>query len=276
MPRISILLSVCNGERYLRSAIESLLAQTYRDFELLVVDDGSNDQTSAILREESQRDARVRVITNPTNLGLTRSLNIALAQAQGAYIARMDADDIARPDRLEKQVAFLDAHMDVGLVGSAYQFIDGAGDVIGERHPPTTDRELRRALPRTNPLLHSSVMMRKELLDRVHDYDENYHRAQDYDLWMRVAPLTALANLPYVLMQKRFTTGMISYAREREQIRCALRVRWRAIRRGSYPYWCLIFLVKPLVATLLPASVVRRVRIHLFGQSQYKQATKKM
>ncbi|MBI5793659.1 glycosyltransferase [Candidatus Uhrbacteria bacterium] len=270
-PRVSILISVWNSERSVRAAVQSLLDQTYRDFELLIVDDGSSDQTPTILNQLSQRDPRVRIITNETNLGLTRSLNLALGQAQGVLIARMDADDIALRDRLQKQVAFLDTHPDIGIVGTAYQFIDTHDQVIGERHPDTQDAQLRHSLIRFNPFLHSSVMMRRELLDRVHGYDEIYRRAQDYDLWMRLSPLTKLANLTDILMQKRFTTGMISYAREREQIRSALRVRWHAIRGHQYPWWCLFFLVKPLLATILPASVVRLVRIHLYRQTLYRK-----
>ncbi|MFA4845408.1 MAG: glycosyltransferase [Patescibacteria group bacterium] len=285
MTKLSILMSVWNGERYLRTAVESLLAQTYQEFELLIVNDASSDRTSQILHELSQQDPRVRIITNKTNLGLTRSLNRALQDIQSDYVARMDADDIALPDRLEKQVAFLESHPDVGIVGTAYQFIGADNDVIGahrrssriyggqERHPPTQDAQLRRVLIRYNPFLHSSVMIRKTLLDRVHGYDETYHRAQDYDLWMRLSPLTRLANLPDVLMQKRFTTVMISYAKEREQIRSALRVRWNAIRRRQYPWWCCVYLTKPFFATILPASVVRFVRIHIFKQHMYVPST---
>ena len=264
-------MSVWNGERYLRTDVESLLAQTYRDFELLVVNDASTDQTPTILSQFAQQDPRIRIITNSINLGLTKSLNRALKETQSDFIARMDADDIALPTRLQKQVAFLDAHPDVGIVGTAYQFINDAGDLVGEKHPPTQDHALRRALIRFNPFLHSSVMVRKTLLDRVHGWDETYRRAQDYDLWMRAAPLTKLANLPEVLMQKRFTIGMISYAKEREQIRSALRVRLLAIRRKQYRIWSMIFLVKPFLAIILPASVVRFVRIHLFKQHLYKK-----
>lgn len=267
--KISILMSVFNGERFIRQAVESLLSQTYRDFEWLIVDDASTDQTPTILNRLSQQDPRIRVTRNEMNLGLTKSLNRALAQAQGGYVARMDADDIALPERLEKQVAFLDTHPDVGIVGTAYQFVDAHGNVIGERHPSTQDAQLRHKLIRHNPFLHSSVMVRRVLLHQVNGYDEHYRRAQDYDLWMRLASLTKLANLPDMLMQKRFTTEMISYTREREQIRAALRVRFLAIRRRQYPLLCLVYLIKPFFATILPAHIVRLVRIHFFDQKMY-------
>lgn len=280
MNKVSIFMSVYNGERFLRQAVESLLTQTYRDFELLIVNDASTDGTHGILKELAAQDSRVMVLTNSTNLGLTKSLNIALRsafakasadrQAQGNFVARMDADDIALPHRLEKQVTFLNAHPEVGIVGSWYQFINDDGDMLGEKHPPTEDTQLRRALIRFNPFLHSSTMIRTTVLDQIGGYDESYSRAQDYDLWMRCAPLTKFANLPEILMQKRFTMGMISYTREKEQIRAALRVRLAALRRKQYPWWCSVFLLKPALAVLLPTPVVRFVRIHLFGQHLYK------
>ncbi|MBI4256891.1 glycosyltransferase [Candidatus Uhrbacteria bacterium] len=271
--KVSILMSVHNGKRFVRDAVLSLLAQTFRDFELLIVDDASTDTTPHILRELAAQDTRIRVITNHTNLGLTKSLNVALGQAQGDFVARMDADDIALPDRLEKQVAFLEAHLDVGMLGSAYQFINGNGNVIGEKHPLTTDQELRHVLPRYNPFLHSSIVIHKILLDRVHGYDEHFLRAQDYELWTRLSLLTKLANLPDILMQKRFTTSMVSFTTEREQIRFALRVRWNALRRNQFPWWTIIFLIKPFLATILPTSLVRFVRIHLYRQRLYRNPT---
>lgn len=273
MTTISILMSVYNGEQFVRKAVESLLIQTYPDFELLVVDDASTDSTHGILEELARHDPRIRVLTNLTNLGLTRSLNIALKHAHGTFVARMDADDIALPHRLEKQVAFFNVHPEVGIVGTWYQFINDAGNVLGKKRPPTNDVQLHRALIRFNPFLHSSTMIRISLLDQVGGYDESYRRAQDYDLWMRCAPLTKLANLPDILMQKRFTTGMISYTRERDQIRAALRVRLSALKRGAYHWWCLIFLLKPALAVLLPTPIVRFIRIHVFGQNLYQNPT---
>lgn len=290
MTKVSILMSVYNGERFVRQAVESLLNQTCHDFELFIVDDASTDRTHGILEELAAQDSRVMVLTNSTNLGLTKSLNIALrlpldgfdrltvvstsnhklGVAQGNFVARMDADDIALPQRLEKQVAFLNAHPEVGIVGTWYQFINDAGNGLEEKHPPTDDAQLRRALIRFNPFLHSSTMIRTTVLDQIGGYDESYSRAQDYDLWMRCAPLTKFANLPEILMQKRFTMGMISYAREKEQIRSALRVRLAALRRKQYPWWCSVFLLKPALAVFLPTPVVRFVRIHLFGQHLYK------
>lgn len=114
-------------------------------------------------------------------------------------------------------------------------------------------------------------MMRKSLLDHVGGYDEQYKKAQDYDLWMRCAPFCQFANLPDVLMKKRFTTDMISYAQERKQLKAAVRIRFAALRREQFPWWCSLFLVKPFLATFFPPSLVRFLRANIFGQSLYKR-----
>ncbi len=267
---VSVLMSVYNGERFVRDAVLSILNQTFRDFEFLVIDDASTDATPRILSELAFQDARIRVITNASNLGLTKSLNLALRQAQGDLIARMDADDIALPTRLEKQISYLNAHHEIGVVGTAYEWIDEAAKPTGRPVPVTDSNELKHALPRTNPLFHGSTLIKYDLLKKVGGYDERYPRAQDYDLWLRLMPHTLFANLPEVLMQKRLLPGMISYQSERTQLRCAVRARRAALKRGDIPWWTAIHLVKPFVASLLPRRVVRWTRIHLFGQRQYE------
>lgn len=296
MSKVSILLSVYNGERFVRDAVLSILAQTYREFELLIVDDASTDGTHTILEELAAQDPRIRILTNSTNLGLTKSLNIALAavgtgdpssafgllrmtekvwppQNGIRYIARMDADDIALPDRLEKQLAFLQSHPDIDVVGTAYEWIDEDGAVIGRPHVITDPDDIHRVLPRTNPLLHSSVVMRRSALERVHGYDESFRRAQDYDLWLRLSRTSRMANLPDVLMQKRLARSMISFASERAQLRCAVRARYNAIRRGDIPAWSILYILKPLIASLLPQRFVQWIRVHIFNQRHYAHPT---
>lgn len=266
---ISVIMSVYNEERYVQEAIESVLAQTYRDFEFLVVDDCSTDKTTTILADLAKKDARIHIMTNTTNLGLTKSLNLALKHAQGANIARMDADDIALPERFEKQVLFLENNPPISVVGTAYAWIDEKKNVLGQKKVPCSHQEIHLALIRTNPFLHASVLIRKTTLDAAHGYNEHYKKAQDYDLWLRLSSTCQFANLPDVLMQKRMTRNMISFKNEREQIQFALNARLDALKRGDYPFWCAMYLVKPFLATVLPTKIVRYVRIHLFGQKIY-------
>lgn len=266
---ISVILSVYNGKPHVEQAINSILAQTYREFEFLIVDDGSTDGTAEILADLSKRDSRVRVMTNEKNLGLTKSLNKALRQAQGEFTARMDADDIALPTRLEKQCNFLQMNPEIGVVGTGFEWIDDDGTVIGKPSLMTNQETLHTALIRTNPFLHGSILMRRALLNEVRGYNDQFKKAQDYDLWLRLSSRCQFATLPEILMQKRMNKHMISFQNEREQLQFAVKARWNALQRKDYPLWTLIYLVKPFIASLLPLSIVRWVRIHLFGQKIY-------
>jgi glycosyltransferase involved in cell wall biosynthesis len=197
-------MAVFNGEKYLRQAIASILTQTFGDFELLIVDDGSTDRTGEIVR--SYRDPRLRLIENGRNLGLSRSLNSAIAQARGRYIARLDADDVAEPARFEQQVRFLERHGDVAVVGCQYHIIAADGRITGHRRVPCSDIEIRWMLDFCTPFAHSSVMMRRQALQQEPGpYDESLFYAMDYDLWIRLAERGRLANLGDVLLRWRMT-----------------------------------------------------------------------
>src|SRR5262249_5207479 len=144
----------------------------------------------------------------------------------------------------------LDAHPDVGVLGTGAREVDALGREVGIVSPPTEDAAIRRALIRANPFVHSSVMMRRTALERVGGYDETLAVAQDYDLWMRISQITRLANLPSPLVVRRLLPGRVSAARDTERLTTEAWVRWRAVRSGAYPWWCAIFLVKPVTARL--------------------------
>ena len=256
-PAVSVLMPVHDGAPWVHDAVESILTQTLEDLELIVVDDGSTDATPEILA--GARDPRLRV-ERRERAGLTRSLNVALGLARSALIARLDADDVALPERLERQRAFLDAHAEVGLLGTGAREVDEAGRTAREVRPPADDRAIRRALIRRNPFVHSSVMMRRSVLERVGGYDEALPVAQDYDLWMRMSRLTRLANLPEPLVVRRLPPGRVSAVRDDERLRTEARVRWRAVRSGGYPPWCAVFAARPLLALALPGPWRRAVR----------------
>ena len=245
-------MSVHNAAPWLREAMESVLAQTAADLELIVIDDGSTDATPDVLAAIS--DPRLRVERQEWR-GLTQSLNRALRLANAPLLARMDADDVSLPERFERQLAFLDAHPDVGLLGTGCHEISGAGEILRTISPPGDDGAIRRALIRRNPFVHSSVMMRRAALERVGGYDEFLRVAQDYDLWMRMSRVTRLANLPEPLVLRRLTSGMVSRACDTERLRAELRIKRQALRRGAYPAWCAIYLVKPLLALTIPARL---------------------
>ncbi len=262
-PAVSVLMSVRDGAPWVREGVESVLAQTAPDLELIVIDDGSTDETPAVLA--SFRDPRLRVERQPP-AGLTRSLNRALSLARAPLLARLDADDLALPERLARQQAFLDAHPEVGLLGTGAREVDAGGREIGIVSPPSEDAPIRRALIRSNPFVHSSVMMRRSVLEQAGGYDEALSVAQDYDLWMRMSRITRLANLPAPLVVRRLLPGRVSAARDAERLSTEARVRWRAVRSGAYPWWCAIFVLKPLTALLVPRPLRYCLRRRLSAQ----------
>lgn len=210
-PRISVALSVHNNAAYLTAALDSILAQSFRDYELLVVDDGSTDASPAILDHYATRDPRIRVM-HQANRGLIASLNRILAMARGDYIARMDGDDIALPERFARQLAFLDTHADHGVVGTQIQGITERG--LARRgyvvtHPTDPDA-VAEALASRSPLCHPSTMMRRGLVYNIGGYRAAYQHCEDYDLWLRLVDRTRMANLPDRLMLYRYSATQVS------------------------------------------------------------------
>jgi glycosyltransferase involved in cell wall biosynthesis len=261
-PAVSVLMSVHDGAPSVGEAVASVLGQTAGDLELIVVDDGSADATPDLLA--AVRDGRLRVVRQERT-GLTRALNRALGLARAPLVARLDADDVALPERLAYQRAFLERAPDVGLLGTAARELDAAGRFLRVVLPPVDDTALRRALIRANPFVHSSVMARRALLERAGGYDETLPVAQDYDLWMRLARLTRLANLPDVLVVRTLGERRVSVEREDDRLRAETRVRWRAVRAGVYPPWYAVFAVRPALALAVPRPLRRMMRAALAG-----------
>jgi glycosyltransferase involved in cell wall biosynthesis len=259
-PEVSVLMAVRDGGPWIAEAVRSVLAQTLADLELIVIDDGSEDGTREILAAAT--DPRVTVEHGPRR-GLTVSLRRAAALARAPLLARLDADDVAVPARFARQRAFLASHADVGLLGGGVREIDLAGNVVRRVLPPESDAELRRRLIRENPFVHSAVMMRREVYERVGGYDARVSVAQDYDLWLRMSRVTRLANLPEIVVVRRLVPGRVGATRERERLRTEIRLRWLAVRAGAYPWWAIVFVVRPALALAVPSPVrrvLRRVR----------------
>jgi hypothetical protein len=202
-PRVSVVMPVLNGGCYLAAAVESVLKQGFNDFELIAIDDGSTDQSASLLSGFARSDGRIRVIRQ-ANAGIVASLNRALDVARGEYVARMDADDVALPSRFGLQVAFLDGHPDVAVVGSAITLIDEEGKVIRDVDYPLAPTEVSKFLIQVGcALAHPAVMMRKADVAAAGGYRDAYRHAEDYDLWLRISESRALANLPDRLLLYR-------------------------------------------------------------------------
>ncbi|MBN1980129.1 MAG: glycosyltransferase, partial [Chitinivibrionales bacterium] len=232
MPKVTVLMSVYNGQKYLREAINSILQQTFQNFELLIINDGSSDTTHDII--SSYQDQRIRLHTNEKNIGLTRSLNIGLGLAQGEYIARQDADDISLPRRLEQEIVFLEQHDDIWLVGTAFHLINEQGKLLGTQGVLTDNTAIRTALLKANQFGHGTVMYRKALIHSVGYYREELGPAEDYDLWLRIAEKYKVANLSEPLYQWRVNPKGVSVTQKMTQDNYVEFARELAIERKKY------------------------------------------
>lgn len=204
---VTVLLPVYNGEKYLREAIDSILTQTYTNFEFLIINDGSTDRTEEIIL--SYTDPRIVYVKNEQNLRLIATLNKGLKLAKGKYIARMDADDISLPERLEKQVAYMEKHPAVGLCGSYIQTLEAGTEYIIKYQ--TASDEIKFKLLFDTHFPHPAAMLRKSVLDEYNlEYEQKYIHAEDYVLWNRMALHTGLHNIPEVLVWKRSHDGQVS------------------------------------------------------------------
>lgn len=207
MPNISVILPAFNAQAYLREAIDSILNQTYTDFEFLIYNDGSTDSTKTII--DSYNDKRIKAFHSDENKGYVHWLNIGLKGAQGKYIARMDADDISLPERFQLQWDFMESHPEVGVCGGQVEII-GSGELVKK---PLTDNEIRWWFFKGNPLAHPSVMIRKSVLDSSNiQYDSTLRPAEDYDMWWRLAMHTKLANLNDIILKYRYHSTQESTA----------------------------------------------------------------
>jgi len=238
-PRVSVLLPVYNAERYLAGTLDSLLRQSFEDFELIAVNDGSTDTSEAILRGYAERDARVRLVSRP-NTGLVVALNEMLDIARGELCARMDADDIALPHRLERQIAFMDARPDVVCLGGAIELIDEQGAPLHSPAPVCGDEAVQReALRGRTPICHPAAMFRTEAVRAVGGYHDDAYPAEDLDLWLRLGEVGKLDNLPETILRYRLHEASISVRKRERQIakmRLACERAWarRAIADGVF------------------------------------------
>ena len=251
-PRVSVVMPVRTLATYVGEAVESILAQRFADFELVVVDDGSDDATASVLA--GVPDPRLRCARQPA-AGITVALNRGIAMSRGELIARMDGDDVALPDRLARQVAFLDAHPDVGVLGTGWRELGPGGEILDVAPPIADDAGLRALLPRRNPFAHPTVIIRRAVGEAAGWYDERWPVAQDYDLWIRLASITRFANLREPLLLRRFTPGMTSLARDDLRLETEARIKWRAIRRGDLPARALVYVLRSLLVRAVPAPV---------------------
>jgi glycosyltransferase involved in cell wall biosynthesis len=203
-PAVSVLMSVRNGERHLDAALASLHAQTFGDFELVLVDNGSTDGTAAIIEDWCRRDPRIRAFKQAVP-GLSNSLAFAARQARADLLARLDADDIAAPERLELQYAFMQRSPETGLLCTSIERMNEDGKTLNIHHVPEDDAALRHLFRTRNPIFHLTVMMRRDAYERAGGYREGLRAAEDYDLWTRMLEVTGIASIDRPLVRYRIS-----------------------------------------------------------------------
>lgn len=230
---VSILMSVYNGEKFISETIDSVLLQSFNDFEFIIIDDGSTDGTYKILEKSYSRDKKIIIIKNETNIGLTGSLNKGIHTSRGEFIARIDCGDVWEKEKLKLQMEYLKKNPDVILLGASASIIDERGNQCGIMNMPSEDRDIRIYFFKSNnPFIHSAVIFKKNTY-----YDENYAMAQDFELWSRLYFQGKLANLDKKLLRYRYTSNSISYKNRPAQIFICYKIYNNFIRvlKGKKP-----------------------------------------
>jgi glycosyltransferase involved in cell wall biosynthesis len=230
-PGITILMPVYNGEKYLAGAVESILGQTFENFEFLIFDDGSTDRTLEILKR--QPDKRIKLIENKENLGIARNLNRGIALAKGKYIARMDADDISLPTRLEEQLKFMETNRHIAVCGTWIKFIGREVKWVENNilKDPSNPEEIRCRFLFNCVLKHPSVIMRKDVLHQEgYLYNEKINRAEDYDMWVRISKKYKLSNLEKVLLKYRVHDESISRVHKKVNVEQCSEIRKKQLK----------------------------------------------
>lgn len=230
---LTVLLPVYNGEQYVGRTIESVLSQSYRDYEFLILDDGSQDRTPEILESYAQRDPRIRLLRHP-NHGVGYTLNRAINEARGKLLAEIGADDLALPGRLQKQVDFLESNPDYVLVGGYLRVIDSRDRPIGLRKYPTADARLRERMVLYNPFASPSLMYRRDDALAVAGYTSRFSTSEDYDFLLRLARRGKVANLPEPLTAYRLHQGQTKSKQTLRQLRDTVRIKRTAYAEYGY------------------------------------------
>jgi len=250
-PLVSVVIPVYNGESTIRRAVDSILNQSYANFELLVVNDASTDQTGTILR--GLKDSRIRIINVDKNIGRSAARNLGIDQAKGDYIAMLDADDWSYRHRLAKQVDYMNIHKSVVMCGSWAQLVDSTGHKVVWKQPIDSGR-IRKTILMSNTFIQSTIVAKRQVLKEVGGYCESLEPAEDYDLCLRIAQKYSVANIPAVLGAYTVRAG-IKYSIIEQWYKT--RVKWRAIFKYGYPKRNLICLLTPIIAVCIP----RRIRV---------------
>lgn len=253
MPKISVILPVYNASLYIATAVKSILKQTFSDFELIIIDDGSTDGTQLIINKN--KDKRTKIFTNKNSRGVAGALNQALKLTKGTYIARMDADDISDPQRFEEQIKFLERNHQYAGVGSWIQTINADGKSLKVVRYPSDCRFIKKRMLVVNFFAHPAMMLRKKVIDEIGGYDEKLNGAEDYDLFIRICAVYQMTNIPQVLLSHRLSGRQVTHERLKHTELQALKARLKALISGKYPLWQVVYCLPSMFSYGVPLWV---------------------
>lgn len=257
---ISVVMSVYNTEKYLKEAIDSILNQTYQDFEFIIVNDCSADGSWDILKDYEKRYNCIKLINNSENLGLTKSLNKALAIAKGEYIARMDADDISELNRFERQLEYLIAHPDIDILGTFSNDINEQGEAFRTRTTPVLHKDIVGMLPKLCPMSHPTVIFKRKSLKTIGFYNEKYKTSQDLEMWFRAAGAgLKFGNIPEFLFRYRMDSEFLARKTLKFRYNDYL-LRVEGFKHIELPWYKYGYALIPIVLGLLPHSIYNSLK----------------
>lgn len=233
-PAVSVIMPAYNAEKYIARAIESILNQTLSDFELIIIEDASSDHTSKIVNKYSKIDKRIRVINHKRNLQIAQSLNEGVELSRSNIVARMDADDISLPERLELQYKYLKSHPKVAVLGANILIIDDRGNIISKREYPESDKDLKSVMFRYSPFAHPVVMFRKNVFKEFGGYDVFKVPCEDIDLWFKIGSKYTFATVPEFVMKYTIIKNSNSNKKLKNLELLGLKVKIEAIKKYGY------------------------------------------
>ncbi len=268
-PLVSVVMPVFNGERFIAKAIESILNQTLKNFEFIIVNDASTDKSLEIISKYKKKDQRIRLIDNKRNIHMSLSLNLGINQAKSDLIARMDQDDIAFPNRLKIEHTFMKSHPKVAIVGSDIVTIDQFDQVTGKRTYQTKSDSLKKTMLRYSPFAHPTVMMRKKVFEQMGGFDPEMVPCEDTEFWFRLGSKHEFASIPNFLLKYRVAVNSLSHTNIRNIELKGFKIKLNAIRKYGYKpnlYDIVYNLLQFATAWLMPSEA--RFKLYDFLRSR--------
>jgi len=261
-PKVSVLMPAYNAEKYVGEAIKSILNQTFRDFEFIIIDDCSTDKTWEIIQEHAKKDNRIIIFKNEKNLKLSLSLNKGINFCNSKYVARMDADDWSYPDRLEKQFNFMENNPEIGISGGAMNVCDELLNIKSTRRYNLSDIEIRKKIFRYSPFSHPLVIFKREVFNKVGSYDTNFNPAEDYELYFRVGEFYKFGNLEDILLKYRVVKKSMTTGSTKKMEFQTINIRNKYSKMYSMPFFDKCYNAVHLLSIFLIPS---RLKINLFN-----------